>query len=590
MRKIKKKIAKYCLLLVVVLVMQVVHIMPVYAAEKYYWPTPSVLTLSRGYSSGHKGLDIAAPLGTDIYATKSGTVIGIGNACTCQKNLGCEHKLYFGGDWIQGIGSGVVIKHDDGSGYSTYAHMTADSWPSEMSIGTKVVQGQFIGKTGQSGVSTGPHLHFDLMDNSSVNRWKCNTINNNKEVIDYVYSYNGIGLETENTLVKNTGVTNITDTTAKINATISPGATVTEVGFYLGTSKDNMTQKKEIGTTFVEYIWYDLGTGKWSGALTRGTTYYYQIYAIIGGTTYTTSVDSFKTTGDGEPPQFDNVYITDVDAFGYTVVCEATDNLGIDRVCFPTWTDANGQDDLVADWYNNAAVFPTYGSNTYLYRVNIANHNGERGNYTTHVYAYDVSGNSMYTDLYVNVPLNVPFNDVNSSNWYYAAVADVYEKGYMSGKGDRIFDPEGNLTRAEVATILYSVEGKPYTTYINSFPDVPDGQWYSNAISWAFRNGVVSGYDNGLYGTMDNVTREQLAVMLYGYARSKNANVSYADTALNGFNDQGQISDYAVTAMKWAVSNGMLSGKAGGLLDPKGQTTRGECAVIISKFTQNILN
>lgn len=95
----------------------------------------------------------------------------------------------------------------------------------------------------------------------------------------------------------------------------------------------------------------------------------------------------------GQNPVIDSVYVTDVTGDGYTVVCSVKDNVGIARVSFPTWTEANGQDDLVGDWYNNEAVMTPNADNLYVYRVNIAKHNNEPGVYFTHVYAYDTAGN-----------------------------------------------------------------------------------------------------------------------------------------------------------------------------------------------------
>lgn len=384
-------------------------------------------------------------------------------------------------------------------------------------------------------------------------------------------------------------VDEIGDTNAKINASLSEVTYLTEGGFYLSKNVDmsGSTRVSETLNMKVKTMWYDMN--KWYGTLERGTTYYYQFYIIKNGTEYKSDISSFTTTGDGTNPVIVQAYTKDVDSTGYTVVCVATDNTGISRVCFPTWTEANGQDDLASDWYNATAVTTSVGDNAYEYRVSIGAHSNERGAYITDVYAYDGYGNYTCVRVQETVPRYVPFNDVTSSDWYYTAVADVYEKGYMSGKGNGKFDAAGKLTRAEIAVILYGVEGKPYTTYITNFTDVYPNQWYSNAVSWAYRNGVVSGYGNGKFGTSDNITREQLAVMLYGYAQMKGKDINGNANALESFSDKAQTSSYAVQAMRWAITKGLVSGKGNGTLDPQGQTTRGECAVIIDKFVQNVL-
>ena len=208
--------------------------------------------------------------------------------------------------------------------------------------------------------------------------------------------------------IKNNAVENITDTTAKISANVSPAVNLTEAGFYLGLSPDNMQKITENATASnIVYISYDLGTGKWCGALRKGTTYYYQIYAIAGGITYKSAVDSFTTTGDSTLPVISNVQVKDVNVNGYTVTCEVTDNVGVAKVCFPTWTDANGQDDLFANW-QETTIGSSDGGNTYSYRVNIWDHNNEGGRYTTHIYAYDNAGNYSYYPVIVDVIRDVP--------------------------------------------------------------------------------------------------------------------------------------------------------------------------------------
>ena len=208
--------------------------------------------------------------------------------------------------------------------------------------------------------------------------------------------------------VKNNAVENITDTTAKISANVSPAVNLTEAGFYLGLSPDSMQKVTETATASnIIYISYDLGTGKWCGALQKGTTYYYQIYAIAGGITYKSAIDSFTTTGDSTPPVISNVQVKDINVNGYTVTCEVTDNVGVAKVCFPTWTDANGQDDLFANW-QETTIGSSDGGNTYSYRVNIWDHNNEGGRYTTHIYAYDNAGNYSYYPVIVDVIRDVP--------------------------------------------------------------------------------------------------------------------------------------------------------------------------------------
>lgn len=290
-------------------------------------------------------------------------------------------------------------------------------------------------------------------------------------------------------------------------------------------------------------------------------------------------------------PVVESSYIKDVDATGYTVVCTVTDNEEVARVCFPAWTMENWQDDLNLNWYDDAAIIGQSSDNTYTFRINVSDHNNESGTYVTHVYAYDISGNYTYiATVDVVVPKRFSFPDVKVGSWYYDFVEDVYEKGYMSGRGDGTFGPDIKLTRAEIATIIYKMADESAGGYIDQFVDVPNGKWYSEAVSWAYRNNIVSGYGNGKFGVSDNVTREQLAQMLYSYAKMKGYDITYTDGIINRYGDSMRVSNWAKPAMNWAISKGIISGKGKGTdlsqykLDPNGSTTRAECAAMLKNF------
>jgi len=179
------------------------------------------------------------------------------------------------------------------------------------------------------------------------------------------------------------------------------------------------------------------------------------------------------------------------------------------------------------------------------------------------------------------------FVDVNSSDWFYTAVNYVADHNYMVGTTDNTFEPYTNLTRAMVVQILYAIEGWP-SSGSNAFSDVPDGEWYTNAVNWAASNSIVAGMGDGTFAPNADVTREQLATILYGYAKYKNA-----DTALSGdvakFADQGQISDWAVDGLKWAVGHGVIAGKDNNQLDPLGTATRAEMAQMIYRLMTEVL-
>ena len=174
----------------------------------------------------------------------------------------------------------------------------------------------------------------------------------------------------------------------------------------------------------------------------------------------------------------------------------------------------------------------------------------------------------------------LPFTDVAEGDWYYDAVAYCWENGIMDGTSGTAFAPNMLLNRAMMAQVLYNLADGTASTAAG-FPDVAASAWYADAVNWAAANGYVTGYDNGSYGPEDSLTREQLAVILYRYAGSPEP----AGT-LDGFADAASASAYAVDALRWAVGEGLLTGKDGGRLDPTGTASRAELAQILARFAQ----
>jgi len=178
------------------------------------------------------------------------------------------------------------------------------------------------------------------------------------------------------------------------------------------------------------------------------------------------------------------------------------------------------------------------------------------------------------------------FNDIPKTQWYWSAVQFVYDNEIMKGKGNGNFDPAGNLTRAEFATTLYSIEGRPEVSYKDTFADVPNGQWFSNPVLWANQANIASGYGNGKFGISDSITREQLALMVYKYVTEvRGFEPDRTDGVLEKFKDNSEVSNWAVTAMEWAVTNGIISGTGDNRLNPQGNALRCECAQILKKIS-----
>ena len=174
------------------------------------------------------------------------------------------------------------------------------------------------------------------------------------------------------------------------------------------------------------------------------------------------------------------------------------------------------------------------------------------------------------------------FRDVDEDAWYHEAVDYALDNGLMSGVSDREFAPGSTLTRAMVAQMLYSLEGKPAAGRAD-FADVAEGAWYADAISWAAGEGIVSGYGD-TFGPNDPITREQLAAILYRYAQNEGYKTSQSGKGTEGYLDASSISSYAVKAMDWAVNAGLLSGKGNGILAPTAGATRAEVAQIFMNF------
>lgn len=183
-------------------------------------------------------------------------------------------------------------------------------------------------------------------------------------------------------------------------------------------------------------------------------------------------------------------------------------------------------------------------------------------------------------------PSKTKFNDVSANDWFASAVDYVTGKGMMNGTADNTFSPKANTTRGMVVTVLYRLENQPSTSAA-SFTDVASGAYYANAVAWANANGIVSGYGSGKFGPNDKVTREQLAAILYRYAQYKKYNVSGAKS-LDGYTDAQSVSSYAVPALQWANAAGVVTGKSGSKLDPKGNATRAEVAAMLMRFCENV--
>ena len=178
----------------------------------------------------------------------------------------------------------------------------------------------------------------------------------------------------------------------------------------------------------------------------------------------------------------------------------------------------------------------------------------------------------------------LPFTDVREADWFYDDVVYAYENGLFSGTSDTTFSPNASMTRAMLVTILYRAAGEPSVAGItNKFTDNKQNQYYYEPVLWASSKGIVNGATATTFDPDGKITREQIAAILYRYAGSPAASSS----ALNGFTDQSAVSSYAVTAMQWAVGNGIITGVSTNgrtTLSAKNNATRAQVSVMLHRF------
>lgn len=180
----------------------------------------------------------------------------------------------------------------------------------------------------------------------------------------------------------------------------------------------------------------------------------------------------------------------------------------------------------------------------------------------------------------------LPFTDVHESDWFYDDVVFAYENGLFSGTSDTTFSPNTSMTRAMLVTVLYRLEGQPAVNGRSGFSDVQYNGYYEDAVTWAADNGIVNGTSASTFSPNANVTREQMAAILYRYAQYKKYNTA-ASSSLNGFTDHASVSGYAAASLEWAVAEKLVNGSAGKLM-PTGNATRAQVAAILHRFVENV--
>ena len=209
----------------------------------------------------------------------------------------------------------------------------------------------------------------------------------------------------------------------------------------------------------------------------------------------------------------------------------------------------------------------------------------------TKIIAMAVSGSGQFrAECTVKVGKTEPvtFEDVQEGDWFYDDVNYVSEKGIMTGLKETIFGPAQELNRAEFATVLYRMAGSPDVEYQDKFPDVKEGEFYTDAVMWASDQGIVTGYmDTGIFAPSKSISREELAVMMHRYAKYRGQDDTVKGD-LSVWSDCDSVSEFAKEGMSWAAANDIIRGADGKLLNPQGKANRAECAAIVHRYFKNI--
>jgi uncharacterized repeat protein (TIGR02543 family) len=256
-----------------------------------------------------------------------------------------------------------------------------------------------------------------------------------------------------------------------------------------------------------------------------------------------------------------NVYVNDV--------LTHTFNDGKVDVSVPYTLKPGQRADTVTVWYlaDDGSITPMHG--TYDAKTKTVSFT------TTHLSSYVIA--------------NFPFTDVSENAWYYGNVAYVYTHGLFSGTTGTVFSPETTMTRGMLVTVLWRMAGKPAAKTASAFKDVRAGSYCADAVAWASKIDVVRGYSSTTFAPGDTVTRQQMAAILYRYAKYKGYDVSAGgESDLSGYGDAEKVSDYAKPALAWAVSTGLVMGSENNLMPASG-ATRAQVAAILQRFAQNIV-
>lgn len=236
---------------------------------------------------------------------------------------------------------------------------------------------------------------------------------------------------------------------------------------------------------------------------------------------------------------------------------------------------------------DKVTITVTPGRNATVQHITVTDEDGERLKLTENrdgTYSFTMPSGT--ANVYVRFSgSGLPFADVPSGSWYYDDVAYVYDTGLMTGLTVTSFGPNLSTTRGMIVTILWRMENEPAAKHGCPFADVRRGSYYEQAIAWASENGIVTGFDASTFAPDRAITREQLAAILFRFAAYRGMDAVTLRENLSSFQDQAAISAYAVSALNWAVGEGLMQG-TGDKLEPTGNATRAQVAAMLRRFMQ----
>jgi len=578
------------------------------AVTTLYWPVQGHAEINTDnpwmpgdYRYNHKGIDITDSniQGAEVRAAIGGTVYFL-RKCPYQHTsaLSC----------CDGYGNGLVIYGDDGRFYQ-YAHMEHNSMPSYVVLGGRIEKGQKLGKVGLTGWTTWYHLHFAINSNSSYWLGDTNPIN---EVYSNRYDtvaptpVRDLGDNFYAFLIMNNWLYNA-DRDSNV---------VLENGTYNSHLVWNFVKQSD-GT----YTIKNMGTGRYLDI--------YNSNDYDGGIIRTFSYNGSsaqKFYVYGEPGQYvlrpqclENRVVT-VNNGGNAVGNKLNVwfyYAGAVTQLFQIWKVDPVESSILSYKTNGQSVNLNWNQGANVEKYNIIINSGTVGNLKEYKKEIGVTGTSYNINLpegYYEVTVegwnyfshafsnvvrftissDMKFKDVKKTDWFYGAVKYCYANNIIKGYDNGNFGPKDKISRGQIVTILYRCAGTPDVYGDSPFSDVQDkNKYYYKAVKWAKDKGIISGYDNGKFGPNDDITREQLAVMLCKYTE-KNLGKNVKSTInLSTFKDYKSTSSWSLNAVKWAVDKGIIVGdmKLGyKRLLPKESASRAEAATMIMRFCKNILN